>query len=140
MSPLWTQLLIALVAVPLFAALHGVGLMIVTYGFNLRDERLQRKQFTWASHFLLALIGFSLFLVHAVEIAVFAAFYQAVGAIPDFERALFVSGSFYTTVGASEASLPDAWKLMGTLEALLGLLLVGWSTAYLVQKINKLKE
>ena len=88
----------------------------------------------------MGIIGFALFTVHAIEIAIFGAFYLVVGAAGSLDYALFVSASSYTTAGAGADRLPDGWRLLGEAEAVVGLLLVGWSTAYLVQKLNKLRE
>lgn len=137
---IWLQLGAAALLVPLCAFLHGLGLMLVSKLFGLQDDALKERSLDLGSFHLIGVIGFALFSVHAVEIAVFGFFYTWVGAAPDVEAALFFSASSYTTAGAGADRLPDGWKLVGEAEAVLGLLLVGWSTAYLVNKIEKLRN
>lgn len=89
---------------------------------------------------LIIVIALSLFLVHIAEIWLFAAFYVAVGSVGGFEEALYVSASAYTTAGNGIEKLGHDWRLLGASEALAGFLLIGWSTAYLVQKLRRLRE
>ena len=60
-----------------------------------------------------------------------------VGAIRDFEEALFYSASAYATVGQSDVEFPQAWRLVGAIEGLIGFLLIGWSTAVFITDMNK---
>jgi ascorbate-specific PTS system EIIC-type component UlaA len=36
------------------------------------------------------------------------------------------------------ASFPEEWRLVGALEALVGFLLIGWSTAFMVQTLRRI--
>ena len=62
------------------------------------------------------------------------------GAAPSLEEALFFSLASYTTAGTATVHLTPDWRLLGACEALAGFLLIGWSTAYLVDKLRKLGE
>jgi len=126
--------------VPVLALTHGLGLLGMSHMFNLTDDALLRKTLSAQSIFLVALVATLLFTLHAVEIGLIGALYLAGGAMREVEQALVVSASYYTTTGASPDTLPDGWRLIGHAESLLGLLMIGWSTAFMVRKIDRLQE
>ena len=136
----WLELLVALLMVPLLSLIHGSGLMAMSNLFNLTDEALIRKKLSWRTIWLVALLAVLLFGLHGLEITLVAGFYRSVGAAPSLEQALFFSASAYTSAGSGPDRLPDGWKLLGEAETLLGLLLIGWSTAFLVSKLERLQE
>jgi hypothetical protein len=119
---------------------HAGGLTGISRLFNLEDAELERKTFGFRTAWLVPVIALSLFLIHLVEIALFAALYLVLGAADRIENALYVSISTYTTAGNGIERIGEAWRLFGGAEALAGFLLIGWSTAYLVQKLNKLRK
>lgn len=133
-------MLIAFVMVPVLALTHGLGLVGMSHMFNLTDEALLHKRLSARSIFLVALVAILLFALHALEIGLVGAFYLACGAIRQVEQALVVSASYYTSTGVSSDTLPDGWRVIGHAESLLGLLMIGWSTAFLVRKIDRLQE
>lgn len=79
-----------------------------------------------------------LFVLHGVEIWLYAFFYWLMGMLPSLEQALYFSTSAYSTVGETGAILPSAWRIVGVLEAINGMLLIGWTTAFLFQILEHL--
>ncbi len=47
----------------------------------------------------------------------------------DMETALYFSAVTYTTVGYGDVVLPMGWRLTAGIEALTGILMVGWTSA-----------
>lgn len=137
---LWLQLLIATVMVPVLALVHGLGLMGLSHIFNLTDEALLEQRLSPKSMLLVAAVATGLFALHAAEIGAMAALFHAGGAAPSTETGLILSASHYTTTGSGPEVLPADWRIVGHAESLLGLLLIGWSTAFLVRKIERLSE
>jgi hypothetical protein len=78
-----------------------------------------------------------LFAIHLVEIAIFAAFYMAVGAIGTVEDALFSSAAAYTTLGIAENAAGE-WRLVAAFEGLAGFLMIGWSVAVFITEMDRL--
>lgn len=130
----------ALVLVALCALIHAMGLAGISRLFHLEDEELAKRKFDLTAFWLIVVIALSLFVVHIAEIWLFAIFYRIVDAVPTLNDALYYSASAYTTTGSRVERLGDDWRLLGASEALGGFLLIGWSTAYLVQKLRKLNE
>jgi voltage-gated potassium channel len=85
---------------------------------------------------LLAQLVSLLLLLHLAEAVVWALFFVLVGALPDLETAAYFSLTSYTTVGYGDVVLPEPWRLLGPLEAAVGILMLGWSTGVLVAVIG----
>ena len=92
---------------------------------------------TW---WLVVRIVIFLLLMHAVEVAVWAQFYVNQHCFSDAETAYYYSLMSYTTVGYGDVLLPHPWKIMGGLEAMIGVLMFGWSTATLAAFLHYLND
>ena len=79
-------------------------------------------------------------LLHVTEIAVWALAYALMRAMPDFQSALYFSAVTYTTTGYGDLVLPDRWRLVGAVEALTGILMCGWSTAFFFAVVSRMLE
>lgn len=84
-------------------------------------------------------IALGLFALHGLEIWLYALSFRVLGILPNIEQALYVSTSAYSTVGEAGAALPPPWRIVGVLEAVNGMLLIGWSTAFLFRVIEHLQ-
>lgn len=135
---LGAQLLIALLLMVLMTLVHGFGVIVVTKLLRLEDSTLRAHRLNHRAFGLLTTMALSLFLLHAVEIGLFAFFYLAVGAIGSLEEALYFSASSYATLGHPDIAFPIEWRLLGAIEGVAGFLLIGWSTAVFVTDMNKL--
>lgn len=133
------QLLSAALMMLVMTLVHGLGLIGISKAFKLKDERLKEHDFDLRAVALMCVIGLSLFTLHMIEIGIFAAFYLSVGAMHVLEEALYYSASAYATLGRTAEYFPDEWRLMGAIEALIGFLLIGWSTAFIVQNVDQLR-
>jgi MFS superfamily sulfate permease-like transporter len=72
-----------------------------------------------------------------LEAGVWAAAYRFLGALPDFRSAMLYSLSSMTTYGHANLFLQHRWQLMGALEALNGIMLLGLTTAFLFGVIQR---
>ncbi len=138
MQALLIQLAAAAALIVLMAVVHGAGVAAIAHWLGLDRERAKVRRLHPRTVAILSGIALLLFALHVAEIALFALFYFAVGAVSGIEQALFYSASAYATLGQPEASFPLEWRLVGALEGLAGFLLLGWSTAFFVTDMNKL--
>jgi len=138
MQPLLLQLGSAAVLMVLMALIHGAGVAAIAHWLGLDRERPKVRRLHPRTVAILSSVALLLFMLHMVEIALFAWFYLAAGAAGSFEQALFNSASAYSTLGQPDASFPLEWRLLGALEGLIGFLLLGWSTAFFVTDMNRL--
>lgn len=118
--------------------IHGLGLVGISKALRLREDRLKRHHFNVRAVALMCGIALSLLALHTIEIAVFAIFYMLVDAIGTFEDALYYSASTYATLGFTAEYFPEPWRLVGAFEALIGFLMIGWSTAFIVSNVSEL--
>jgi hypothetical protein len=132
------QLAVVAGFVLLMVILHSAGLVGISRALRLHDERNIPNEFGLRASFLMGTYGLLLFLLHFLEIFVFAAFYKAVGAMRSMEEALYYSASCYATLGAATAGFSEEWRLVGALEALIGFILIGWSTAFMVRTLRRI--
>jgi hypothetical protein len=122
----------------LTVVIHTVGLIALTAAMRglVTWFRLHRHGFARTVAMLAMVLG--LFVIHALEIWLWAAVYLWVGAVPDLETALYFSTATFSTLGYGDIILDPEWRLFGSLEGINGFLLIGWSTAYLVAAATRL--
>jgi hypothetical protein len=77
-------------------------------------------------------------LLHIIEITAWAVAYELTGAMQDIQSALYFSGVTYTTTGYGDLVLPPAWRLVGAVEALTGILMCGWSTGFFFAVVSRI--
>lgn len=132
------QLAVTAGFVLLMILVHSAGLVGISRALHLHDERSIPNEFGLRAAALMGTYGLLLFLLHFFEIFLFAAFYRTVGAMGSMEEALYYSTACYATLGASAARFSNEWRLVGGLEALIGFILIGWSTAFMVRTLRKI--
>jgi voltage-gated potassium channel len=86
---------------------------------------------------LMAQLVGMLLLLHLAEAIVWALFLLLAGALPDLESAAYFSLTSYTTVGYGDVIVVKPWRMLGPLEAAVGVLMLGWSTGVLVAAIGR---
>ena len=129
----------------------SLPLIIVTIIFHVISLAFVNERVIRAKRFLAIrrnfLVGLSVVLgaatmvaiiLHAIEAAIWALVYLALGALPDSKSALLYSLGAMTTYGHEHFDLASHWQLMGALEALDGMILFGLTTAFLYGMIREL--
>jgi len=139
MSNLPVELGVSAVMVCLTVVVHlaGLDLLLSMTGLHLRFfktgwARLDRLMVPLG-------IALGLFTLHGLEIWIYALGFRLLDILPTIEDALYVSTSAYSTVGEAGAALPPPWRIVGVLEAVNGMLLIGWSTAFLFRILEHLQ-
>jgi hypothetical protein len=104
-----------------------------------RRRRYSAQQY-WRWTWLFICVAGWMILLHLGEITVWALFYFLKDAIADLQSALYFSAVTYTTTGYGDVVLPEEWRLVGGVEALTGILMCGWSTAFFFAVFNRMYE
>jgi hypothetical protein len=68
-----------------------------------------------------------------LEVWSWAAAYALLNVTNEFEDALYLSTTLFSTVGYGVLPFHQDWRLLTALEGINGFLMIGWSTAYLVR-------
>jgi hypothetical protein len=131
-----TKLLIAGCLMALCVIIHAGG--IVGALRHLRQYPPSAR--FWPVVWLFILVAGWIVLLHLVEISVWAAFYVWRAAMPDLQTSVYFSAVTYTTTGYGDLVLPKEWRLLGGVEALTGILMCGWSTAFFLTLGSRLYE
>ena len=76
--------------------------------------------------------------VSLVEAWLWSLTYRAVGAIEGAEKALYFSMVTFTTLGYGDVVLDESWRLLAAIQAALGIVIFGWSTAMVIGTIQRL--
>jgi voltage-gated potassium channel len=81
--------------------------------------------------------------LHAVQILIWAKAYLILlpeGELHSLEEAVYFSFVTFTTLGYGDITLSEGWRLLSGIEALNGILLVGWTTALLFMVVQRVWE
>ncbi len=100
---------------------------------------LDRFSERYSSNFgLLSVSIVGIVFIHTVEAWAWAALFYGLGEFEAFEQALYFSVVTSTTLGYGDLVLSERWQLLGSFEAMGGLLLFGASTAFLIAVMRRL--
>ncbi len=130
---------LAAVMVGLTVTTHFFGLLGLAWFLRQHGHRFHADE-SWSglgASILLVVLG--LMAIHTLEIWLYALAFLAVGALGDFETALYFSTTSFTTLGYGDVVLDRQWRLFGAIEGANGLLLWGWSTAFLFSVIGRMR-
>ena len=132
--------LIGTALVALTVVIHALG---TTYLVRHLAQKFLDERGKWRSRNALgALITTAVVMVvlHALEIIIWAGVYRAVvpaGELANLEAAVYFSFVTFTTLGYGDITLTEGWRLLSGIQALNGILLVGWSTALMFAVVQK---
>lgn len=131
------QLLFASAMVLAIVIVHLTGLASLTRVLRLHPRLLHKVWMLPPTLPIAATLG--IVGIHTVEIWAYAIIYLWVGAFRGFEEALYFSTSTYAAIGYGDVLLPMKWRVFGSIEGAVGIIMFGWSTAYLVSLLRQLK-
>jgi voltage-gated potassium channel len=118
--------------------IHAVGSLFVTRRINAVWNKRSRQPGRLGAELLVARLVGALLVLHLAEAIVWALFFLLFGLLPDFEAAAYFSLTSYTTVGYGDLVLKESWRLLGPIEAGVGILMLGWSTGLLVALLTRI--
>ncbi len=134
-------LLVAVILVAATVVIHAVGTsywmrLLLHYYTDAKGYFKPRKALPatiWTAVVLMML--------HVVEVVLWAITYLLLipgTQLDSFEKATYFSMVTFTTLGYGDITLADhEWRLLSGVEALNGILLVGWTTAFLFMVVQR---
>jgi voltage-gated potassium channel len=138
-DPLILQLVLATVSVIATVLVHLAGLAGLLVLLRMHRRRFTSGRGLFDQAAILVGAAFGLFALHAAEIWGYAVLYRLLGAFTTFEQSLYFSTATYSTVGYGDLVLPMDWRILGAVEGVNGLILLGWSTAFFVSVVNRIR-
>ncbi|GAA0649590.1 ion channel [Brevundimonas lenta] len=129
------ELVIATIMVLITVAMHASGLLLMARGIKHHDHRTGRVRLNAVSieaALLTVLIILGLFVLHGAQIWLYAVLFHGLGAVANFRDAIYFSTISYGAIGYGDAEIAEQWKLLGAIEGINGVILLGWSVAFFV--------
>jgi len=132
--------LIGAAIVALTVVIHAIGttLWVSRFARRYSDETFWRSRIAITVLIKTVLI---LIALHAIEIMLWAGSYIILlpdGELASFEEAVYFSLVTFTTLGYGDITLSEGWRLLSGIEALNGVLLLGWTTAMLFAVVQRM--
>ena len=129
---LFVNLLIGTLIIATTVMIHTLGLVLLTRWMKwvVHWFRLHRHSFAKSVAMVSTVLG--LFLLHTIEVWVWASTYLVAGVVSGLEPALYFATVTFSTLGYGDITPLPGWRVLAALEAVDGFILIGWSTAYLV--------
>lgn len=139
-SDLGGELLISLGMVAAMVVLHMTGLMLLIQLTRLHLKHLRTGVLAVDRLLVPLSMVTGLFTLHGLEVWAYAVLFKLNHAVGNWEEAIFLSAGAYSTAGWMGVDVADGWRVSAVLEALTGMLLMGWSTAFLFQTLHRILQ
>jgi len=132
--------LLGILLVATTVIIHAVGTTVWLRHLSIRFAGI--ADLHHLSRSLRILIGtiVVLTILHTLQIVVWALAYLYLlpeNVLDTFEEATYFSFVTFTTLGYGDITLAGAWRILSGIEALNGVLLLGWSTALLFTVVQR---
>lgn len=140
---MFVELAIATLMVVLTVLIHGAGLFSLTRILRLeaREEAATKIDPISARGILVTLgVILGLFALHGVEIWLYAFLYEGIGAVNGLREAVYFSTITYGAIGYDDNAMAEQWRLVSAIEGINGIVLIGWSTAFFVTVVARLRR
>lgn len=132
------ELSLATAMVVLTALIHLTGLGLLTRVLRSHSRLFRQLRIMPLTLLMTAALG--IIAVHTLEIWIWAALYLGgLGAFRHFEEALYFSTVTYSSIGYGDLLMPIRWRILGAIEGAAGIIMLGWSTAFLVSVLTQLR-
>lgn len=138
-----TELIIATLMVTLTVFMHTVGLLLLSRltRFEAREEeKLFIQPYSAAGVVLTMTVVLGLFVLHGLEIWLYALLYLELDAIHHLRDAVYFSTQAYGAIGFGDEALLPEWRIVAGIEGINGVILLGWSTAFFVTVMRRLSH
>lgn len=132
---MFNELALSTVMALIAVSLHGFGLLGLGRGLEYYEMRASRPYVEgplWRHALLTISVVLGLFVIHGVEIWLYAVVYTMIGAVPDLREAVYYSSISYGSIGYDDSLMAPQWRLLGGIEGVAGAILLGWSVAFFV--------
>jgi len=131
------QLILATFMVVVNVLIHLISLATLMRALRTHTRIFRKLAIMPLTLLLAATIG--ILAIHTVEIWLYAILYLQLGAFSHFEQALYFSTVTYATIGYGDLVMQHQWRILGAIEGAAGIIMLGWSTAFLISLLSQLK-
>jgi voltage-gated potassium channel len=118
---------------------QSLGMLVLIHWLS-RVRRVLESRNTFLRVALLLRLFAGIVLLHLIQVGLWAVVFWRAQELPNMETALYFSLATYTTIGFGDVVVGPGWRVLAGIEGLTGLLLVGWSTAFVFAVVNRMYE
>ena len=134
---------LATLMVSLTVAIHASGLYLLSRLLRLEErdearEHIHAMSLRGFAATIIVILG--LFVVHGIEIWLYAFVYVIIGSVDGLREAVYFSTITSGAIGYSDAAMAEKWRLVSAIEGINGIILIGWSTAFFVTLIARMRR
>jgi Ion channel. len=131
------ELLVATMMVVLVVSLHLMGLALLWRALRSHTKVFRRVRLLPLTLLLSTTLG--LIVLHTVDIWLYAGLYLYLGVFRTLEQSVYFSTVTYSSLGYGDVLLPSEWRLLGSIECPVGIILLGISTAFFITVLTKFR-
>lgn len=137
------ELSLATAMVLLTVAIHAGGIYSLSRLLRLEErdeaqEHIHPLSLRGIAATIIVILG--LFALHGFEIWLYAFLYLGIGSVHGLREAIYFSTITYGAIGYSDAAMAEKWRLVSAIEGINGIILIGWSTAFFVTLIARMRR
>ena len=132
---MFVNIVIAGCMIVVTTAIHAVGMVLVMQVFESQKSSPTRRLMRI---FLVSAVVVMMSLASLLEMLIYAVTFLALNAIQGFEVALYFSMVTFTTLGYGDIVLSEQWRLLGSFEAVNGIIMFGWTTAIVIAAVQRI--
>ena len=118
---------------------QSVGMLVLIH-WLARVRQVLESPSTPRRVALLLRLFLGIVLLHLIQVGLWAVVFWRAQELPNLETALYFSLATYTTIGFGDVVVGPGWRVLAGIEGLTGILLVGWSTAFVFAVVNRMYE
>ena len=128
------NIILGLVVIGLTVIIQAYGTILWVSKYDNQRNRLDSSNFKTHGTRLLISTAIFLIFIHLVQAAIWALLFMF---LPDviefenFEKSMYFSLVTFTTLGYGEITISSTSRILAGLEAINGITLIGWSTAFM---------
>lgn len=133
------NILIGLVIIATTVSIQGYGTSFWLNHVEKKYLSLSGLEFIQKRVRLLIFTAFFLLLLHFVQSGIWAFVYYILPNVTEFqtfEKAMYFSLVTFTTLGYGDITISSANRILAGFEAINGILLIGWSTAFMFSVVQ----
>jgi len=126
------NIVVGILVIILTVFIQGFGTLYLIKRFDIYRKVLNRYNFNKKSLQLLIFAASSLILLHLIQVVLWAIVFLSLPEINEFETfesAIYFSLVTFTTLGYGDITIASGGRILAGLEAMSGIMLIGWSTA-----------
>jgi Ion channel. len=131
------ELLLATTIVLLIVVFHLVGLALLLRAMRSHSTVFQSLRILPVTLMLSATLG--IIFLHTVEIWLYAGLYLYLQLFPTLEQSLYFSTVTYSSLGYGDVVLTKEWRVLGSIECPVGIILLGLSTAFIISVLTRFR-